>query len=245
MKKGWKIFGGVFVGVAAVATAPFTGGGSIVAGAAALGLGTAAAVGSAVAAGTAGGYLATVLFKDKIKIEKGLAILGMQGAGKTTIYDFLQGKKKAGAITTVDDYDEFEFDIDKKNTIVFRKGKDIGGGSEFIKKYYQQMIADKNIDYCFFVFNSYDYVNDKDYRGQVNARLDHIYNKKILVKKACIIGSFLDKFCETDKSEIKSKIQQFVKDKPYEILLSGHYFHLVDLINESQLKKLLTTTLNK
>lgn len=239
MKKGWKIFGGVLVGVVAVAAVPFTGGGSIVAGVSALGMGAAAA------AGTTGGILATVLFKDKIKIKKGLAILGMQGAGKTTIYDFIQGKKKAGAITTVDNYDEFEFNIGKNNTIVFRKGKDIGGGSEFIKKYYQQMIADKDIDYCFFVFNSYDYVNDKDYRGQVNARLDHIYNKKILVKKTCIIGSFLDKFSETDKSKIKSEIQQFVKDKPYEILLSRDYFHLADLVDDGQLKKLLLTTLNK
>lgn len=245
MKKTWKILGGITLGVLAVAAAPITGGGSLFAGAAALGLGSAAAIGSAAAVGAAGGFLANYLSKDKMFVKKGLVILGMQDAGKTTIYDFLQGKKRAGVSSNVDDYDEFTYSFDKENAIVIREGKDIGGGEEFIKKHYNKMINDTNIDFCFFVFNSFKYLNDKTYERNVNARFHIIYEKKILNKKTAIIGSFMDQFTKQEKSNVYNRISERITHKSYAELLSKEYFHLIDLTKEIELKKFINKTLIK
>jgi hypothetical protein len=248
MKKSrlFKVLGGVTIGVAAVAAAPFTGGGSILAGASALGLGTAAAAGAAVAAGAAGGGLATIFSKDKKPlVKKGLFILGMQNSGKTTIYDFLRGEKKAGVTTNIDDYNEFTYSFNSTESIVIRKGVDTGGDPAIFGRYYSRMIENKNIDFCFFVFNSFKYVNEEEYRREVNARLHSIYEKGILNKKTAIIGSFKDHFGQEKMYSIHNKITQLTSDKSYSILLSREFFHLVDLTNESKIKKFIETTMIK
>lgn len=238
MKKGWKILGGVTIGVVAVAGVPFTGGGSLFAGAAALGLGTAAAAGSAVAAGAAGGVLASGVLTPKKtpKVKKGIFILGPQQVGKTTIYKYLQGNNSTSEQTSVNNYEEFIYKIDTDKSLIIRKGKDIGGGEEYIR-FYEKMIKDKEGDYGFFVFNAYNYIHDiEDHRGDVNARLDFIFEKKILNKNTIIIGSFIDQFDEKERASVFEKIKKMTEDKPYSILLSGEYFHLLNLKDSDSLK---------
>ncbi len=244
-KKGLKIAGGVVVGVAAVAAAPFTGGGSILAGAATLGLGTAAAAGSAVLAGAAGGALVNEMTKDKpLIIKKGIFILGPQQVGKTTLYDYLQGKNNSSKQTSVNNYDEFTYKIDKDKSLIIRKGKDIGGGTEFIERFYEKMITDKEVDYGFFVFNAYEYLNNIEHRRDVNARLDFIYGKNILNKKTIIIGSYIDKFSNEEVDKVASKIKELTADKSYRTLLSGEYLHLLNLTNHESLKDFFKNIFN-
>lgn len=67
----WKILGGVAIGVGAVAAAPFTGGGSVLAGASLLGsLAGAGTVAAAVAAGTAGAVAGAVLSEEQEETRK-------------------------------------------------------------------------------------------------------------------------------------------------------------------------------
>lgn len=248
MKKSrlYKILGGVTIGVAAVAAAPFTGGGSILVGASALGLGTVAAAGAAVAAGAAGGGLAAIFSKeDTPLLRKGLFILGMQDSGKTTIYDFLSGKKNAGVTTNITEYNEFKYSFGDQHSMVIRKGIDTGGDSGFFGRYYGKMIKDENIDYCFFVFNSYEYIKNQNYRREVNSRLYAIFEKGILNKSTAIIGSFEDHFTQDELPFVYDKINELTKDKSYSSLLSREFFHVIDLRNEAKLKKLIKTTMLK
>jgi GTPase SAR1 family protein len=183
--------------------------------------------------------------KDKLIIKRGLAILGMQGSGKTTIYDFLKNGKKAGDTTNVDDYEEFNYKIDTKTSIIIRKGKDIGGRDEFIKPFYKKMINDTNVDVCLFVFNAKEYLSNEEYRGGVNARLHFLFENGILKKKTKVIGSFLDHFTIGEQSKVKSKIIDHIKDKSYAELLSSQNFYLSDLTNRKQLKNIIETTLTE
>lgn len=241
-----KILGGVTIGVAAVAAAPFTGGGSIIVGASALGLGTTAAAGAALAAGAAGGGLAAIFSEDdKPLVKKGLFILGMQNSGKTTIYDFLQGKKNAGVTTNIEDYSEFKYFFNDNDSIVIRKGVDTGGDAGIFGRYYGKMIKDENIDFCFFVFNSFAYVNEEKYRREVNARLHSIYEQGILKKNTAIIGSFKDHFAKEEMSNVDDKIRKLTINKSYSSLLSREFFHLIDLTNDTKIKKLIKTTMLK
>ena len=209
-------------------------------------MGTAAAAGAAVAAGAAGGGLAAVFSKDKKPlVKKGLFILGMQNSGKTTIYDFLRGEKKAGVTTNINDYDEFTYSFNSTNSIVIRKGIDTGGDPAIFGRYYKKMIENKNIDFCFFVFNSFKYVNEEEYRREVNARLHAIYEKGILNKNTAIIGSFRDHFGEEKIYSIHNKITKLTSNKSYSILLSREFFHLIDLTNASKVKTLIETTMVK
>ncbi len=242
----FKIAGGVALGVAAVAAAPFTGGGSIIAGAAALGLGTAAAAGAAVAVGAAGGVLATLFSEDdKPLVKKGIVILGIQNSGKTTIYDFLKGEKKAGVNSKIDEYEEFKYFFNEKDSIVIRKGIDMGGDPGIFGRYFGRMINDINIDFCFFVFNAFAYVNKEEYRRDVNSRLHSIYEKGILKKNTAIIGSFMDHFKKEEMPNVYDKINRLTINKSYSRLLSREYFHLIDLTDDIKLKNLINTTLKK
>ena len=205
----------------------------------------------AVALGLAGGVGAIVkVFNDvrhklKIKPRRGIVILGTQQSGKTTIYDFLQGKENAGASTNIDEYEEFEYHIDEKHSIKIRKGRDIGGGEEFIRTFYTKMMQDSDIDICLFVFNSYKYVHEEEYRRDVNARLGLLHRKDMLAKKAAIIGSFVDQFPKTERASVYQKIKALTRDKPYAELLTKQHFHLTDLTKKDKLKSLIDLTFKK
>ncbi len=170
-------------------------------------------------------------------VKKGICILGPEKVGKTSLYNFLKSENSSGQ-TTVHEYKEFVYNIDKNKSIIIRKGIDIGGGTEYIHRYYEKMINDKKIDYCFFVFNAFKYLKDEDdeYQRHVRARLQFIFNKNILDKKAIIIGSHIDLFDADEKAEIAKKIKESTSDKSYSTLLTNEYLHLLNLNNEIALK---------
>lgn len=178
-------------------------------------------------------------------LKKGLVILGMQQSGKTTIYDYLQGKKNAGASTNIDEYEEFKYYINDKHSVKIRKGRDIGGGEEFIKSFYTKMIQDSDIDICLFVFNAYKYVHEEEYRRDVNARLGLLHRKGILEKKTAIIGSFEDLFPKAERGSVYETIRSLSAGKPYAELLTRQHFYVTDLTKKDQLKDLIDLTFKK
>lgn len=186
------------------------------------------------------------LFKRKSsKVQKGLIILGMQNAGKTTIYDFLRGKKNAGVSTNIDDYDEFTFKMGGGEEIHIREGKDLGGDDGIFGKYHDKMINDEHVDFCFFVFNVFEYLNTLDYRRRVNSRLHSMYHKNILLKNTAIVGSYYDALPDNVKQVVYEELYKFVDGKSYKDLLSREFLYLLDLRSKKEIKIMLTKTLLK
>jgi GTPase SAR1 family protein len=239
-----KIIGGVVVGVAAVAAAPFTGGGSILAGAAALGLGTTAAIAGAVAAGTFGGGLVSYLTRDQEKVKIGL--IGMASSGKTTFLNKLRNFKGQYHPTSTDKYESFNFKLSTGKTIVIEKGKDIGGAKNYIT-FYRDII--KNNDIILYFFNIHEYLKDNDYRRECNSRLAHInetdlsnygildgFNKQIN-DKIIIVASHSDKSSNSSEMLMNEMLKQ-VNDKNYSDLFNN-VFLVLNLTNSNQVENLI------
>ncbi|WP_264521158.1 hypothetical protein [Flavobacterium sp. N1994] len=231
-----KILGGAAIGVVAVAAVPFTGGGSLLAGAAALGLGTTTALVSAGVAGVIGGAIAGGSFKNNKRI--GLGIFGMQNSGKTTIFNFLRNENE-GPGTSIRDLSEIEFKLENGKRLYIKKGVDIGGGEEFIKKNYGPMLLDNNYDVYFFVFNSFEYLNKTNEQRDVDARIDFIKKKNNNKMKIILIGSHFDKF-KINESIVRNEIKEKVKDKVYSDLFNENLV-LIDLTNNVDLQDFINT----
>jgi hypothetical protein len=222
IKKGFKALGGVLLGVVAVAAAPITGTAMVVTG---------------IAAGLTGGVLGSgVLFDKKPKVKKGVFIMGPQLVGKSEIYKHLQRSTKEATQTSVSGYEEFDYQLGNKESITIKKGKDVGGGEEYISRFYKKILQDKEVDYILFVFNVYKYINNiDDHKGDVNARLDFIHKNNSLKKNIVCIGSFIDKFKNEDKENIYKRISKLTTKKDYKVLVSKENFQLLNLTDNESL----------
>lgn len=178
------------------------------------------------------GWIYSEIFPDKEKT--GLAIFGMIESGKTTIFNYLRNEN-AGPGTSIRTLDEFEYKLANGKTRLIKKGVDIGGGEEYIRKYYEPMLLDTNYDVYFFVFNSFKYVNELTEQLNINARIEFIQKKNTNNKKIYLIGSHFDKF-RLDESKVRSEIKTKVKDKSY-VSLFNENLVLIDLTNKSILKE--------
>lgn len=224
-----KIIGGVVVGVAAVAAAPFTGGGSLLAGAAALGLGTTAAVVGAVVAGTAGGVLGGTLFDDKD--EKSICLLGMKGSGKTT---FLNNLREINLTQRTENkkYDSFSLKLKNGKTIIIKKGEDIGGGKNFMTNY-KPFIKESDIVLYFFHINKY--IEDVEYMRECNSRLSFIKDD-VDGKQTILIASHSDR-SNRSENNLTNEIENIVRDKNYSNLF-GNNFYVTNLTSKKDFDSL-------
>ena len=119
-----------------------------------------------------GGCIIVIINAVKTSGKK-LAIVGMQEAGKSTLYNMLRtGEPGEHLPTTIEEIAEFKV---KDRDIKIKKGKDIGGGPEFIMPYYEDLIRDNEI--IIFIFNVSEYLNDISYQRNTKDRLDFIYRK--------------------------------------------------------------------
>jgi ribosome biogenesis GTPase A len=230
-----KIFTGIVVGVVAVAAVPFTGGGSLLAGAAALGLGTTAAVVAAGVAATVGGVVGG-LWDDDIDDENAkrkLGIIGMKGSGKSTLLHKLGGIKIVKSDTFIEQYEEFSHKTMSGKTINISKGKDIGGLKNYMSEY--KSVVDES-DVVFYFFDVNLYVNNVEYRRECNSRLSFIF-PQLKNKKAVLLATHLDDSNLT-KSELREIIMQNVTDKVYSNLFNENFF-ILDLTDDKQFKDLI------
>lgn len=235
MKIG-KIIGGVVIGVAAIAAVPFTGGGSILAGAAALGLGTTAALVGAGVAGVVGGVVGG-LWDDESSAagnntKKNLGILGMVSSGKTTLLHKLGGVKKVERNSHAEEYEEFTYNLKSGKSIVIAKGKDFGGSKSYVAEY--RSIISRS-DVVFYFFNVNLYVEDLEYRRECNSRLSFIF-PNLLNKKTVLIATHADQSASS-KSQLRESILKLTIDKNYSKLFNENFF-IVNLTNNEEFSDL-------
>ncbi|MDI5950099.1 hypothetical protein [Flavobacterium yafengii] len=231
IKKVGKILGGVAIGVGAVAAAPFTGGGSLLAGAAALGLGTTAAVVGAVVAGAAGGGIVSYFSGEKIDCKLGM--IGMKSSGKTTLLKNLGGVKEVKINTYKDDYESFVYTISTDKKIFIDKGKDIGGNKPLMANY-KEIIENNNV--IFYFFNIHLYLTEDDYRRECNSRL-HSIHSHIKDKKFALIASHPDR-SNLLKSKLEEEILNQVSNKDYSKLFNDNLY-VVNLTDKNEFKILI------
>lgn len=231
-----KIIGGVVVGVVAVAAVPFTGGGSLLAGAAALGLGTATAVATAVAVGAAGGIFGSLWDGDegdKSDVKRKLGIIGMKNSGKTTFLFNLGGIKKIVSSTSTQNYEAFNYTTKSGIIVQIEKGRDIGGGKNYISDY-KDIIGNNNVTFFFFDINRY--LNEIEYSRDCNSRLSFIF--PILEnKKFVLIGSHADQ-SKLIISELREQIIERTINKNYSKVFNENFF-IENLTNANQFSNLI------
>lgn len=177
---------------------------------------------------------------DSVPVKgKNIAVLGMQGAGKTQFLANIRNESYKDYQATIgsEGYDSFTIHLGDRG-VKIEKGKDIGGGDEYIRDYYKDLI--NRCDVVFFLFDSYKYLNEEKYRENVQARLEfihrHIGGKSI---DTVIFATFADKFEKKDAVEnAYSEIKRSIIGKTYGELFKTNFL-LLDMRNKDELMKLL------
>lgn len=160
-----------------------------------------------------------------------LAVLGMQGAGKTRFLCFLRGVPYVEQQTAYEKYPEFSYKIDDKITIKIKSGYDIGGGKTYIREY-DNLIKESKV--ILFMFNISRYLAyDQRYVRDTNSRLDLIKGYVDTEEKnIVIIGTHKD-LLNIDDNEIKRKFDELMNGKPYSDMVKNIF--LVDLTDKADI----------
>ena len=116
------------------------------------------------------------IWKGRRKIY--MSVLGMEGAGKTTWYDYLRRENRASEGATSGEVEIGEFTIpyeDDKGTreLTIAKGLDISGARDSQSSYKDQI---EKSDVIFFFFDVKKYLDNAEYQKDVHSRLDLIYD---------------------------------------------------------------------
>lgn len=231
IKRVGQILGGVAIGVGAIAAAPFTGGGSLLAGAAALGLGTTAAVVGAVVAGAAGGGIVSYFTGENIDCKLGM--IGMKSSGKSTLLKNLGGVKEVKIDSFKDIYESFVYTISSDKKIFIEKGTDIGGNKPFMANY-EHIINNNNV--IFYFFNINRYLTETEYKRECNSRLAFIFSR-ITNKKFALIASHSD-HSDLEKNKLEEEVLNQVSGKEYSNLFNDNLY-VVNLTDKNEFKKLI------
>lgn len=177
-----------------------------------------------------------------------IAILGNQGAGKTTLWNAITCKS-SNVGQTIDRELIKETDVmigGVGRTI--RQSYDVSGGEDSVKNYYDELCLSKT--FIIYIFDSYKYEQDVEYKTDVLGRLrkiGHEISKQKEEKNIHIIGSHIDKLAN-NKKELKNIHAKLENELLKEInknfnnqLEKDKNFILLDLSN----KKALTTYIEK
>lgn len=116
-----------------------------------------AGLGGGLLGGLAGLFINWVIGDDGPDPNKtrSIAVLGLKGAGKTTLWNYLQGKRGETNVTMGEtEFDIFKIPNREGKDIWIKKGKDIGGGLELVKKYYKELIEKDT--YIYFLIRAND-----------------------------------------------------------------------------------------
>ena len=165
----------------------------------------------------------TIIVEDTEPVKgNSIAILGMQGAGKTQLLCNLQNKKYTQYTATIgsEDFKPFELNLGERNVLI-NAGKDIGGGIENCKIYYERLIDSS--DAIFFLFDGQKYLSINDYKKDTMARLDFIYRKK--GDKQVVIFATHKDISKSPKRDYQ-KIKESISDKEYSVLFDKNFIFL-------------------
>lgn len=167
---------------------------------------------------------------------KKLAIIGMERAGKSTLYNMLKtGEPGMPLQTSVEEIGEFTI---KDRKIKIKKGKDIGGGTEFIQ-YYEDMIKQNEI--IIFVFNVSKYLNDIIYQRDTKDRLDFVYRKSREFNKEVnnlvMLASHVDLLSSDKQKTAVKDILNTINGKQYNEMFKNNFF-VMSIVNNEHINKL-------
>lgn len=185
-----------------------------------------------------------ILLKSRKTQGQRLAVLGMKDAGKTRFYRFLQGKEYIEGHdneTEKDVVESFAYTCSNGSIIKIQKGYDYGGGRDYVKAHYEDLLKDSDI--VVFVFDLHKFLNDMEYQKDTNSIASLInemnYKKCNIVK----IASHKDEF-DLSKQTIKSIFTVFknaIQGKEYwDAMLECNLF-FADMRNNDELKTIADT----
>lgn len=156
----------------------------------------------------------------KPTISCNVAILGYKSAGKTTLWNGLQGKFEETRTTVISNKIE-EFTMNGENhNIVIKKGFDIGGGIDFTNNLYKEIITkDTFIIYLINLTDFFVKEDREDVRVQINGQLSTIASlcrKTGNKHRPIIVGTCHDQYNEESEDSIKANLAKELK------LMSAH-----------------------
>ena len=200
----------------------------------------------AVAIGTL--FAAIIISIINVPLDYDIAILGNQGAGKTTLWNAITSK--SSKIEQTQDRERIEKTIVTIGGVKrkIKQSYDVSGGEDSVKHYYEELCQKKT--FIIYIFDSYKYEQDVEYKTDVLGRLrkiGHEISKQKEEKNIHIIGSHIDKLAN-NKKELKNIHAKLENELLKEInknfnnqLEKDKNFILLDLSN----KKALTTYIEK
>lgn len=181
------------------------------------------------------------IFKNKARIN--MAVVGMSGAGKTTLFDIIRNENRAKLGETGMDGDklpEMELKIGEK-TIVISETVDYDGNPSAALNYETLF---KKSDIIIFVFDASEYEKNESYQGRFIGQLNNAYisSKKKERKVVLLLGSHKDKMESKPKGMKKDILSLMQKND-----MDTRYFKLVfgNLTNKTWVKQFMNDNIFK
>ena len=179
-----------------------------------------------------------------------MAILGMQGAGKTTILRYMHGYSFDSSYPSGNGNEPYKkFDWEVVNRTI-KAGIDIGGGDEWVKENYSNLIKENEI--IMFVFNAKDFLDSDKYKLKTLARLDFVFEKikeskddmdDFIKNHFALVGTHADLITESPKSVVH-KMQRDYQDKSYSKIFK-YNFAILDLTSSEDFDKFIEKVFKK
>lgn len=170
---------------------------------------------------------------------KHIAVLGMQGAGKTRFYRFLQGKEYIegdSSETIQEKYEGFDYIKSDGTTVHIKEGYDYGGSEEIALQTNEKLISENET--IFFIFDFYKYITQETYKDKTNGRLNFIM-KKIGDKQLYVIGTHTDLIKDSELFDRSKKaFEGYILAMGYDGKLEKS-FALINMTNQMELKKVV------
>ena len=171
---------------------------------------------------------------------KKIVVLGMQGAGKTMFYRFLQGKRYVegeSAETVNEPYDGFDYTKSDGTKVHIRGGYDYGGSEKLAKEINERLVNENET--IFFFFDFYEYNKNPSYKRKTNSRLNFIM-KIIEDKQLYVIATHIDLIEDsTILKNSKKDFQGYLIEKGYSDKIPEGQFALVNMTDKKQLRKVV------
>ena len=137
-----------------------------------------------------------------------ICILGQKGSGKTTFLNWLRNRTFTSTYSQTFDERYASFDYNGKK---IEGGRDIGGGTDFVKDYYEDMINQNDV--CIFLFDAHKFISDEVYRQGTWDRAAFIYSKCPDSNKRHTIGTHFDQTSYDNVNKLREHICDLSKHK--------------------------------
>ena len=132
------------------------------------------------------------LVYDYYNRKRKIAVLGLQGAGKTTFQNYFREVQYTGSTPPEGDIYENPNEFKVPNTskrIVLQEGRDVSGSNEAIRNTYPEVINES--DTIFYLFDVDKFFENEEYKGETKALLFFILSRK-KKQKIILLASHAD-----------------------------------------------------